>query len=154
MTDRWDAPEKIEKLVAQFERDAKKLGYDLMVLVAYDKEYDRHQINWNDTSPMKDRQNACEGVAISLYKLANEDPDTIKYALQLATARTHIGAQKMFKQFQAELDTLIDSALRIGEEIGQQALQETKQEGITDPMEQFTKSMEKVIDKVDRGLDE
>ena len=141
----WNEP--IEEQTEQFERQAHALGYNLMAMVLYDPARDNYQINWNDTAPEDMRARACEGVAICLYKLANEDPAIIKGALDMAVFRTKAGLKAYVDQFASA----IVKAVEIGQKIGQDALEQTKD--IEDPQERLDKATELAVNGTQDVLD-
>ena len=142
-----DYDQSIEELTEQFEKKAKALNYDLMAMVLYDPARDNYQINWNDTAPEDMRARACEGVAICLYKLANEDPAIIKEALNMAVFRTKAGLKAYVDQFASA----IAKAVEIGQKIGQDALEQTKD--IEDPQERLEKATELAVNGTQDVLD-
>lgn len=82
---------EIGELTEKFEQEAKAIGYELMAVVSYNPERDRHQINWNDTAPKEIRDQALEGLALCFMELADEDPQRMAGAIARATINTKKG---------------------------------------------------------------
>ena len=82
---------EIGELTEKFEQEAKAIGYELMAVISYNPERDRHQINWNDTAPKEIRDQALEGLALCFMELADEDPQRMAGAIARATINTKKG---------------------------------------------------------------
>lgn len=119
-----DNEEKIGELCAKFEKDAKKLGYQLEALTLYNKREDRHQINWNDKAKGEEKTGACEGLGICFIMLAEGDEELIATSLKAGSANT-----PYWRKF---LDptpylNLADKAVDIGISTGEQILDDFKE---------------------------
>ena len=115
---------EIGELTEKFEQEAKAIGYELMAVVSYNSERDRHQINWNDTAPKEIRDQALEGLALCFMKLADEDPQRMAGAIARATIHTKKGTDYWVNA----LMPTVEQYFNVGIVQGLQAMKEDQEE--------------------------
>ena len=130
----------IGNLCDKFEQEAKALGYELEALALYNKREDRHQINWNDKIAKKDIPNVCENLALVLWKVAQEDKDTVLSAIATTHFYTKEGARQLAESLaeglanflegtQAEVKEIANTGLEAGEKLAKAYLEGGKNDG-------------------------
>lgn len=115
---------EIGELTEKFEQEAKTIGYELMAVVSYNPERDRHQINWNDTAPKEIRDQALEGLALCFMELADEDPQRMAGAIARATINTKKGKDYWINA----LMPTVEQYFNVGIVQGLQAMKEDQEE--------------------------
>lgn len=124
LTDRDRNVNELEALISELEKKALKLGYTLEAISLYDKRNDRFQINWNDKADSVEIPHACEGIALSLWKMANEDDKIVKDAL----FRSHFYTQQGKKDLAEIMGETLARAIGQGVALGKQVLDEKKED--------------------------
>lgn len=124
LTERDRNVTQLERLIKDFETKALKLGYTMEAVSLYDKEMGRFQINWNDKADEEEITHATEAIALSLWKMANEDDTIVKDAL----FRSHFYTEKGKKDLGEIMTETLARAIGQGVALGRQILEEKKEE--------------------------